>query len=448
MNQHERIARRDFLKFGMGLAALSLGGMGRALAAPMNDYKALVCVFLAGGNDGHNTIVPLAAGDYAAYSKIRGDLALPLTGTRALLPISAGGVSYGLHYGLTELRDLYNQGRMAPVFNVGSLVRPTTRAEIWAGNANLPLSLFSHPDQAQQMQSATPAGSNSGWGGRLVDALKPQGLPAGYADAVSVAGNSLFCNGDSVGQTILIPGTPPTLWAASAWPAAAGQARVQQLQQAAAARLGNTLVDAADQVMADGLALASAQGNAAALPASFGQLPNTDLGRQLAEIARQIWIGSQGGKGRQVFFCSLGGFDTHSAQEWQQWDLLREVSQAVAAFDTAMRGNGLGQQVTLFTSSDFGRSLQPSGTGSDHGWGNHHFVIGPVRSGAYGRLPTPALGGADDVVDRGVLIPAISVAQFGATLGGWFGASALELQAAFPTLSNFALQDIGFMPAG
>ncbi|MGE0044029.1 MAG: DUF1501 domain-containing protein [Vicinamibacterales bacterium] len=451
MSHQHGTPRRSFLRLSAKLAALgvtSLGvGFGRprglfaaeaATAPGVTDYKALVCVYLFGGNDGNNTLVPVD-GRYPTYQALRGNLAL---GPGKLLqPLSDGkGGSYAMHYGLTELEPLYNAGQLAFVLNMGQLDQPLTRGEYLQGQ-HTPSNLFSHSDQTVQAQTGTSTPNGSGWGGRLLDCC-------GVADplaAVSVSAPALFLQGVTVGANVIPPGTGLNLSGMNFWPQAEAQSRRQAVNALLAIDGGNQVRKAANKALADGLQLS------ATLSADAGSdddltLPGTAIGRQLKEVARLIRLRSSMGPGRQVFFCSMDGFDLHSGQDWAQWDLFLTLAPALAAFHQAIGDAGLSDQVTAFTQSEFGRTLQPSGSGSDHAWGSHQMILGgAVKGGIYGAYPTLQLGGQDDANNRGVWIPTISTAQFGATLGRWFGASDADLQWAFPTLANFASSDVGFM---
>ncbi len=453
MNKQQRISRRNFLQlsasFGM-IAALGRFNLTEAAQAP--DYKALVCVFMFGGNDGHNLVVPLAGAQYSAYQTARGALALP---TNQLLPVTDPTLGqFGLHYGIPELQTLFQQGKMAVLANVGNLVRPTSYADFQAAN-QLPVQLRSHSDQVAQMQTGFPNASGStGWGGRTVDLMQPMNAGTSFPVSISMSGNALFCTGSVVQAAALQPGNELDQDAMSLWPSTAAQARALAQQQIVSQTSGNQMVDAANKSLADALALNPLLKAASGNPPFTTQFPSTSLGNQLKEVARMIGLRSQLGVGRQVFFCSLGGFDTHGGQGYQQWDLLRQVSQAVAAFYDATVQMGVGGNVTTFTLSDFGRTLQPSGSGSDHGWGNHHLVVGGAVNGGklFGTFPLMTNYGNfnstnDDYADtRGVLLPGLSLVQYGATMAKWFGASNSQLDSLFPTLSNFALRDIGFLP--
>lgn len=446
--------RRNFLKLTSQLAALGLttvgAGWGRAARllasdlpqASVTDYKALVCVYLFGGNDGNNLIVPLDSTRRAAYETVRGDLAL--SAAELLPPIGdADGNPYAFHYGLAELNPLYEAGHLAVVLNTGQLAVPLTRASYLAGG-EVPTNLFSHSDQTLQAQAGLPTPNGSGWGGRLLDCLAASdGL-----GAVSVSQPAVFLQGFQTSGNVIPPGVSLKLSGMSFWPQHEAQARRNAVDQILGIAGGHPLRVAANQAMADGLQLADTLAASSGSPGNT-HFPGTSIGTQLKEVARIIQIRAAMGPGRQVFFCSLDGFDLHSSQDWAQWNLFQNLAQALGAFYDAIGAAGLLDKVTAFTQSEFGRTLQPSGTGSDHGWGNHQLVLGGgVQGGIYGSLPEFALGGPDDANDRGVWIPTTSTAQFGATLGRWFGASAADLAWAFPNLSEFAGADVGFMQVG
>jgi len=417
-----------------------------AVAQATEDYRALVCIFLAGGCDGHNVLVPQGAAAYAAYKQIRGGLALP-DQSAGLLPITTtDGLPYALNSGLQAIHPLWGQGRLAAIANVGPLLAPTTRAQIVNGSATLPANLFSHADQMQLAQAGNASGGGTGWGGRTADAVIARNGTSRFPAAVSMSGGALFTHGAQVPSASLIPGFNLDVSGMSTWPASATAARSQALNEILALDGGVKLIQAANQVRRDALSLGALLRSSGAGTVNT-VFPGTDLGRQLQQVARVIALRGSVGVRRQVFFVQLGGFDTHSSQGWQHWDLLRQLGEAMSAFYNATTELGVSQLVTSFTQSEFGRSLQPSGSGTDHGWGNHHLILGGAVKGGqvYGRFPYPALGGADDSGSRGALIPSTSLEQFGATLARWFGVDAAGLNTAFPALGAFAPQDLGFM---
>lgn len=445
------LSRRAFLQKSSLLAtATGLGRLGlisaHAQVAPP-DYKALVCVFLLGGNDGHNMVVPLSGSAATTYRAVRGSLALP-DGNTPVLPITAqDGAAYGLNGGLAAIHPFWAQGRLAVMANVGMLVRPTTRAQYLGATVGLPTNLFSHSDQVISMQAGDPNGSGgSGWAGRIADATRAMNAAATFPPAISVAGSALFCSGNIVQSTSLIPGFDLSADGLAAWPASAAAAKVQALQEIVTFNSGLALVQAANDVRADGLEL---NGMLAGLGSGSVAtvFPGTGIGQQLKQVAQIIRLRAATGMRRQVFFCALGGFDTHSAQSWAHMDLLRQLADGLAAFYQATAEMGVADQVTAFTASEFGRTLQPSGTGTDHGWGNHQLILGgAVRGGnLYGTFPSLALGGPDDTGARGVLIPTTSLDQFGGTLARWFGVGPEAMASVFPNLANFGSPDLGFV---
>lgn len=447
---HTRISRRSLLR-GAGAAALlsRLGRLNSLAQATSPDYRALVCVFLFGGNDGHNTIIPLSQSAFNAYRAGRGSLALPDNNGPLLQVQSTDGTPYGLNPGLAAIHPLWAQGRLAVLANTGMLVAPVTRQAFLSNTAAVPTNLFSHSDQLQQMQSGFPSATGgTGWGGRAVDALHTLNGASTFPAAVSTNGPALFCTGGIVQSASLLPGFDLDVSGLNLWPQAASDARLAGIQQLLEFDSGLALIQSANKVRKDALALnAMLRGNSATVSTVF---PGTSLGDQLLQVAKIIKLRTTTGMRRQVFFCSLGGFDTHGSQSWQHWDLLKQVSEALAAFYNATAELGVADQVTSFTLSDFGRSLQPSGSGSDHGWGNHHLILGgAVRGGrVYGRFPDLSLQGPDDCGSRGVLIPSTSTEQYGATLARWMGVSDTDLPSVFGNLSNFgSLQqaDLGFM---
>lgn len=443
--------RRRFLKLSARLAALGLTGLGLGpsrsffarevrAAARVTDYKALVCIYMFGGNDSNNMIVPVDNVRYPAYQALRGGLAL--SPSRLVGPIAdAAGNPYALHSSMTELHQLYASGHLAFVLNCGALNRPLTRQQYQQG-LSAPPNLFSHSDQTTQAQAGSSSTTYSGWGGRLLDLF-------GATDslsAVSVSSPALFLEGIDVRSNVIPPGSSLGLSGMSVWPPTAADARRQAVNAMVLLDGGNPVREAANRAFADGLQLADTLQASGSLPPLAAPFPDTSIGDQLKEVARLIRVRAQMGPGRQVFFCSMGGFDTHSSQDGTHSNLLQQLSQALSAFALATLQLGVAQNVTTFTQSEFNRTMQSNGSGTDHAWGSHQIVIGgAVRGGIYGAMPTLAFSGPDDANDRGVWIPTISSAQFGATLGRWFGATPSELVWAFPNLPQFPTADVGFM---
>lgn len=437
--------RRDFLKkcctFGAAGAAAHMARLGvmSANAQSSTTYKALVCIFLNGGNDGNNTIVPLGAG-YGPYQTSRGALAIPQANLLAL-----NGNAYGLHPRLTNLRTLYNQGRAAAVLNVGTLVRPTTKQQYQQGSVPVPRNLYSHSDQTQQWQTSNPTqAGGTGWGGRVNDVVAPN---TPFPPGVSVSGNSGLLAGAITGGVTISPGSNFGLNGFGN--SAAMEARFAALQQILTFDTGLQLISSASGVLTN--ALEAAQEINAALTSGTPLttvFPNTGLGQQLAQVARIMQVRSALGMDRQIFFASMGGFDNHSNLLAEQDPLLGTLDGAVGAFQQALIELGIEGNVITFTESEFSRTMNASATnGSDHAWGGPHFVIGgPVKGNAvYGTLPNYALGGPDDVGNRGVWVPTISLDQYAGTMASWFGVPDANLTTVFPNLGNFSTPKLAFI---
>ena len=439
--------RRNFLKTASVAGMMRFAEMN-VMAQAATDYKALVCIFMFGGNDGNSMVVPQTTSEYNAYKAIRGSLTLP-DGNAKLLPVStATGTPYALTDGLAKIHPLWAQKKLAVVANVGMLVQPTTRAEYVSNSVQVPTNLFSHSDQTVQMQAGIPSSSAStGWAGRVADAVAAMNEGKSFPPSVSLSGPALFSKGNIVQAASLIPGFDMQLNGFNVWPATAGQARQKALQEILSFNSGLTMIQAADKVRQDALGLSAMLKSLGAAPPMTTVFPSTRIGNQLKQVAQILQLRPQIGLGRQIFFCSIGGFDTHSAQSWGQWDLLKQISDGMLSFYNATSELGIPDRVTTFTESEFGRTLQPSGSGSDHGWGNHHLVLGGAVKGGdiYGRFPVMALGGPDDSAGRGAWIPSTSTDQFGGTLAKWFGVDASGLNAVFPNLSQFPVIDLGFM---
>lgn len=448
-HRHGR-SRREFLQ--LGAAAGMVAGLGRfsALSAA-SDYKAAVCVFLLGGNDGHNMIVPVGGPEYTAYQNARGSIAL----SASQLPLIGDQTQgqFGFHYAMPEMAALYNQGRLGVVSNVGMLVQPTLPSDLANPAFPLPSQLRSHSDQIAEAMTGWPdTTGSSGWGGRMLDAVKASNTGSVFPVSIAMNSPSLFCTGTFVQGASVRPGNALDQSAHIIYPDSAANARKAAMQSVATMDSGNALVNAANASMGTALLLNPLLKQAAATVQFTKKFPQTTLGTQLEEIARIINLRGQLGVGRQVFYCSLGGFDTHGGQDYQQMALLTEVSQALEAFYLATEQLNVADSVTTFTLSDFGRTLQPSGSGSDHGWGNHQLVMGGAVNGGriYGRFPKASnyltLNASDnDFADsRGVMLPNIALAQYGATIASWFGAGD-EVNTICPPLENFTVKNLGFM---
>jgi uncharacterized protein (DUF1501 family) len=447
-----RHTRRDLLRLTCcsAVGASLVGGLSKlglvsALAQGATDYKALVCIFLFGGNDGNNVLVPTDS-RYTQYLQARSVLALPQS---QLLPLQMSGKSnYGLHPNMPEMQGYFNnQKSLAIVANVGTLVQPTTQAT-YRAFTNLPDNLFSHSDQQDQWQSAQLAGTPvSGWAGKVADNVQTFNATAQFPPILSISGSPVFCTGISTRPFSMDPGQPPGLQGFDA--SAASQARYAATQQLLTFDSGLSMVQAANAVTGQAVKFAQVLSNAlkniAPLQTKF---PVTDLGQQLQQVAQVIAARSALGVQRQIFFCSTGGFDTHADQLPQQVQLLSGVSQGMSAFYQATQELGVTNQVTTFTLSEFGRTLEPgSNGGSDHAWGSHQLVLGGAVKGnaIYGTFPTLVLGGPDDADQNGRWIPTTALDQYAGTLATWFGVGAANLPSIFPNLAHFATSNLGFM---
>jgi uncharacterized protein (DUF1501 family) len=465
--------RRDFLLSIGAIGALSsldyFGALNVLAQTTSSDYKALVCVFLYGGNDGNNTIIPVD-GRYADYAKIRttGDIGLPMpSGAQLLTPPGGGAAQFGLHPALASLTPLYSAGKMAVLFNVGTLQQPFKSVAEYkaAGRTALPANLFSHSDQQQQWQSnVVMEYSRSGWGGRMADRLGVVNGAGPIPMIISPDSSSLFMSGENA-SPLTIPlnggfgiegfgGNPGKGDFYGSEYKARYDALIQLLaidREAALVRGAGDITKAAIDA-SDAISVALKNSNSLAAQTFDASVPTANgfLADSLRQVARVIEANSSLGLKRQIFFVQLGGFDTHNAQSGQQQKLLGELGAGLKAFQEAIDKLGLSNNVTTFTQSEFGRTLQPaSGGGTDHAWGNHHLIIGgAVKGGAtYGTFPTLALGNAspDDVSNEGRWLPTTSTDQYAATLAYWFGVSATDMKYVLPNLGNFNNSNVGFM---
>ena len=415
------------------------------------SYKALVCVFLDGGNDSANMVVPMGAAEHAAYAQVRGDLAIDSSSLLPISPTNNGGRSWGLHPDLPGIQSLFNQGQAALVTNVGSLAYPINQSQYNNGSVPIPPNLFSHSDQQIQWQtSIADEPSISGWSGRVADLLHASAN--GGSDLsmnISLAGNNQLQVGELINQYHLTNQGSVSLndvtFGDGEERLAALQSLLNQPQsnlfQQAYADIFNRSIDL-DQVISAGLA--GAVNLSTQFPEQQGY--NT-LSSQLEMVARMISIQSTLGMNRQVFFVKLGGFDNHDNHLNDHAIGMQNLNGAVTAFQAAMAELGMTDEVTLFTASDFSRTWVSNGQGSDHGWGASHFVIGGDVLGGdfYGDMPVIELGSTDTVSDHGRVIPTQAVDEYAATLAQWFGVAPGNVSDIFPNIGRFDSSDLGFM---
>ena len=457
-------SRRAFLKRASTLSlagiaapwALNLAAMAEASAANATDYKALVCVFLDGGNDYANTLVPYDSASYAQYQLARPSFAYARASLDATAlapvaaPLDAAGFAhqYALAPELAPLLPLFNAGKLGVMLNIGALMQPTTKQQYTNKSVRLPPKLFSHNDQQSVWQSSSPEGATSGWGGRMGDLFQAANGNATFT-CVNVSGNAVYLSGNTAVQyqistngSVPLSGLKNPLFGSSAASAALRtlitEPRSNMLENEYN-RVSKRSIDA-NEVLTAALAAAPALGTV--FPAA------NSLADQLKMVARMIAAGPALGAKRQVFFVSMGGFDTHDGMLTDHPVLLSKVGAALSAFYAATTELNVADNVTSFTASDFGRTLTGNSNGSDHGWGSMHFVLGGAVNGQrfYGTAPVVASGGPDDV-GQGRLLPTTSVEQLAATLGKWLGVTDSELLALLPNLTNYnsSVRNLGFV---
>jgi uncharacterized protein (DUF1501 family) len=452
------LSRRRFLQIGAGALATSgmmLGGSRRALASTgPSGYKALVCLYLNGGNDSHNWVVPISETAYNVYARGRQSLTLPLPSLLPLNGTAANGVKYGLHPSCKALQSLFNSGTAAFVGNVGPLIHPTSAAQAIAGTVTLPPQIFSHLNQSTEWQTAVPqALVPYGWGGKIADHFDAQGYVPNLAFNIDVGGANVWQQGQTTNPYTLGLSGAPSLEVTNNPSYRNGlRARTAQALIDQGAGDSNLLVSTASSIYRNASAKVVQVNSALKAAGDFqtefpaAQQHDWGLSQQLHEVARVIKSQSQLGDSRQMFFVQIGGFDTHFNELATQSQLLGYVSQYVNIFWDAMSEIGMQKNVTMFTMSDFGRTLTSNGGGADHGWGSHHMVLGGAVQGGkfYGTMPSLVLGGPDDF-GNGRLVPSTSADQYAATLARWFGVADSDLNSIFMNLPNFPVRNLGFL---
>jgi uncharacterized protein (DUF1501 family) len=487
------ISRRDFIRraacaavgtVAMTSAIRDLRLMNAAVAQSNigpNDYKALVCIFLQGGNDSNNLILPTIQSEYNNYAAIRTPvLAIPQSAILPVTSLDGDGHTYGLHPSCPELQTLFGEGKLAFLFNTGTLVYPVTRAQYLAG-LNKPPQLFSHADQQTQWQTSIPdQPPTTGWGGRCADLLNSVQPNAPISLMVSLAGANTFEVGNIVSQysvstsgaiSLSLPGSPsggantnrlPALMNILGLPYTNLQAQAYAGVAEHAINTSSLLNNAISNTVATNYWSNSFP--AKITPPEGSAAFTSTLSPQLQMVARLIAAGStavaNGGFGmkRQIFFCQVGGYDLHTGQTnysannpnnvllGAHTNLLAELSQSMYAFQRAMEQLGLANSVTSFTASDFGRTFPSNGQGSDHGWGSHHLILGGAVNGqrTYGQFPALTINGPNDT-STGRWIPTTAIDQYFATLAAWFGVDPGNLSTVFPNIGRFAAPNLGFI---
>jgi uncharacterized protein (DUF1501 family) len=447
-------ARRQFLRQSAAMTALAgspfaanMLAMGAASAQQATDYKALVCVYLNGGNDQSNTLVPTSASEYEAYRSARPTLALPKEQLLSLSPTDWTGPDLALNGVMPALKSLFDQGKVAALANVGTLAAPTTQSDFFSGRTRAPFQLFSHADQMSAWQTGLPdRPSSTGWLGRIGDlTASAYNAGSGVSIAMSVAGNNMLQAGNGTIQYQLT-----TLGAVKVGAldnmngsTAAGAALRKLTTQA---QPGTLFENELSKVSSRAIAAEMLVRNSLAATSVATAFPATDIGKQLQMVARMVAARGPLSQKRQLFFVQLNGFDMHDDLVTGQATKLKELSDAMAAFYQATVALGVARNVVTFTASEFGRTLQSNGRGADHGWGAHHFIMGDAVAGnrIYGNFPTVALKGPDDA-GQGRLIPTTSVDEYGATLASWFGVSDTNMKTVLPNIDRFAHRNLGFL---
>lgn len=431
------------------LANLRMLNAASSLQSEMSgpgDYKALVCVFLYGGNDANNLLVPIDPDNYAAYAEARTALALDRDVFLPITPNTTDGRSWGLHPSMPEMQSLFDGGQMAILTNVGTLVAPVSRSQYLARSAELPPQLFSHNDQAMQWQTSLPEQvAPTGWGGRVADLMQSLNENDRLTMSISVSGTNQFQIGRHVSQYQMTENGGIAFEGMSGYGNdIAREAAFRGLVQAEKKNLFDfAYSDVANKTLeTDEILRAALEAN----PAPDVDFPNSSLGRQLSVISRLIKAGPSLGFRRQIFFAATGGYDTHGNQLGAHANLLSNLSSSLNAFYQATVEAEVQDSVTTFTASDFGRTMDTNGDGSDHGWGSHHMIVGGAVKGKelYGTFPELAIGGKDDT-NRGRWIPTTSVDEYSAVLARWFGVSDSDISTILPNLDRFGQQNLNFI---
>lgn len=473
------ISRRELLAgmaaagFGTSLGALSGLSGQRAWAANTSGYKAMVCIFLKGGMDQSDTILPYdqpsydalkanREGMFASYNSDADDSSRNRNNLLRLNPINAqdfGGRQFAMPRELAPLHNMFEAGDLSVVGNVGPLIQPTTRAEMINGTAILPPRLFSHNDQQSTWMSSAVEGSRYGWGGRFMDAVL-QSSPSDDATfaTISTGSRDVFLAGENARPfRVTDKGAPETSLTERRWYLGytdeddAARARIREHLERNDFENRNIfeqdVLDANQRAHVNSARLLAARENEGPFTTEF---QNGGLSKQMKAVAETIKIRQYLSVSRQMYYVTTGGFDSHSGQSSSIPRKHDEIAQAIDAFRNAMIEIGEWDNVVVFTASDFGRTVIDNGNGTDHGWGAHHLVAGGQVQGRriYGDMPGFDIGSSSYTESRGRLIPSTSVEQYAATIGSWFGLESSEMRTALPNLGNFNTQNLGFMSGG
>ncbi|MEM9823560.1 MAG: DUF1501 domain-containing protein [Bacteroidota bacterium] len=437
--------------FNLGMSNVAAARTAKSIGGS-NNYKAMVCILLAGGNDSFNMLVPTSSSEYAAYAATRSNLALPQNTLLGLNPLTGNQPSLGVHPAMPEVQQLFNNGRLAFISNVGTLVQPTTKAQYFNGSVGLPLGLFSHSDQIQQWQTSIPQSRSAyGWGGRVADILQSMNNNQNISMNISLSGRNVFQSGNQVAEYTIRPaGTGSVGIDGYNGPDALDQIKTTAVNSLMEQQYNDIFKQTYSGVISnaqDTHELFSSAIGGVNLTTTFSP---SNLSQSLNMVAKTIAARTTLDVCRQTFFITFGGWDHHDEVLNAQNGMLGIVSRALNEFDAALNELGLADQVTTFTISDFGRTLTSNGNGTDHAWGGNVMVMGGQVNGGqiYGTYPSLALN-SDLDIGNGVLVPTLSTDEYFAELAQWFGVSNTDLTTIFPNLLNFytpgSASPIGFM---
>jgi uncharacterized protein (DUF1501 family) len=446
------IDRRKFLIRSSAAAAAAFascpgGAFSQVIgtSAPFPDYKALVCVFLFGGNDSYNMLVPRSSAEYNAYKASRQNMAIDRADLLPIEPTTPDGSQYGLHPMMRDVQTLFESNRAAFVTNVGPLIEPTTKDQLLNQSVRIPPQLFSHNDQQDQWNSLKGTGqSRTGWAGRLADLIRNNVSNQQLTTNVSLFGNTLFQSADETIAYVMGAEGPITFVGFD--DSEAGRAQRAAFERVIGADYASVYERGFAEVQRRAVATADMVSGVLEGVGLSTVFPDSELGLQLNTVARLISVRDRLNMQRQIYFVAAGGFDSHDDQLLNQPDLLGGISEAMAAFYDATVELGVSDRVTSFTQSDFARTLTSNGDGTDHAWGGNQLVIGDAVAGRdlYGVYPRLEIDGPDDI-SGGRIIPTTSADQYAATLSKWFGIPDSDLGVVAPNIDNFAIRDLGFL---
>ncbi len=461
-SNHKDVNRRSFLRLSacaavgtsslfstlFNLRQLNAATAGTTTGTGDDDYKAIVCIFLYGGNDSNNLLIPSDAATYATYAAGREQLAIPQNELLALNSLNTSGRSFGIHPSMTGCHELFNSGDLAMVANVGTLLAPATISDYRNRTAAIPEHLFSHSDQQVLWQTSINENASidpTGWGGRIADLIHSSHNDSSISMLISLSGSNFF----QVGHTLLPFRTntngSSTYDILNGWDQHA-KTRAEGFRQLLDKDYANVMEKAFADISNSAIKNADTFNEAIATADDFEMLPQSSLGNQLRMVAKMIQSRKALGQRRQIFFVATGGFDTHGPQLASHAGLLGGLDESIKGFHEALTSMNVQDSVTSFTASDFGRTFDTNGRGSDHGWGGHHIVMGGAVNGQriYGDFPDVNFGSSQDT-GRGRWLPTTSVDQYGATIAHWFGIPDSEIPTVFPNIGNFATSNLGFM---